>query len=84
MHRHIGKEIRAVANLIHRKACKNNDPIPYPTCDDPIFNTQGSNLTGMQKLFFTTYGYTGMRTFSSEIWSRSLVYAVQQRREYFN
>jgi MarR family transcriptional repressor of mepA len=51
LHRHIGKEIRAVANLIHRKACKNNDPIPYPTCDDPIFNTQGSNLTGMQKLF---------------------------------
>ena len=76
MHRHIGKEIRAVANLIHRKACKPHNPIPCPPCDDPIFDEQG--------FFFTTYGYTGMRTFSSEIWSRSLVYAVQQRREYFN
>ncbi len=51
MHRHIGKEIRAVANLIHRKACKPHNPIPCPPCDDPIFDEQGCNLTGTQKLF---------------------------------
>lgn len=49
MQRYIGKEIRAVVNLIHRKACRHHQSIPCG--EEPTLSPQEFKLTGMQKLF---------------------------------